>query len=114
MNDLPDDIKEFFPGADDWFDTASGKSDEELIAYMRKVCDALALNLAALPEGITPEMIDEMRIYADKFEISVKQEKIAIENNQVARSSVAHIRARVESISDAMLTKGAAKKAIGH
>jgi hypothetical protein len=114
MNDLPDDIKEVFPDDDDWLGALHGKSDEELIVFMRKVCDALSVNIEALPDGITPERIDEMRVYADRFEVTVEQEKIAIENNVVARSNVAHIRARIESISDAMLTKAATRKTTGH
>lgn len=82
-------IEELFPDSDDeWEKMMSGMTDDELVAYLRTVYELLSSEPDKYPPTITPELLEEIRSGADKFEVSIHRAKIAEQNAAMAKAAV--------------------------
>ena len=82
-------IEDLFPDSDaEWEKMMSAMNDEELVVYLRSVCELLSSNGEKLPPTITPELIEQIRQGGDKFEVAIHRAKIAEQNAAIAKAAV--------------------------
>lgn len=108
MADESDDIIEMmhFDNDEEWEAMMRGMSDEECIAYVRRMYEVIAGDPEKYP-GPTPEMLEQMRKSADEHEKACRAADLAEQRSRIAK-------ARLDATANAMLIESAAKKTKGH
>ena len=81
---------------DEWDDAVKDLDDDELVKYGEQIMEAMSQNPQDFP-GITPEMLEQMRVYNEDFKASIELSRIADREAAIAT-------ARMEASADAYLT----------
>lgn len=72
---------------DDWENAMEGLNEDEFIAYARNVIRVFDARGHLFP-SIAPEMIEHLRRLADVYERNIRDERIAIQNEAIARAKL--------------------------
>jgi hypothetical protein len=67
-----------------WENAMANMSDEDLIVYAKNVLETIEHN-AEMCSEIPPEIVEHFRGLLDKYQRSVRNEKFALQNVEIAR-----------------------------